>query len=142
MGTPITINVKNIHLHAPESGAIPGFRLLSLPEILAAAKKPKESRYLGDGKEITPAQAEKELAALGPDWDMEEAHDLIDEISYDYKNQHGAYSRDESIKPGYHWTKTKRLEGGRVVVGFVYGLVYDSDGGGRCLARAVRVARQ
>ncbi|HEY1033968.1 MAG TPA: hypothetical protein VGE09_03190 [Pseudoxanthomonas sp.] len=100
---------------------------------------------LGDGKEISPDQALKEVEALASGgWRLESPHELFACVDYGHKNANGAYSRDESIKRGYYWTNQPHpeFEGARVVVGFRYGGVNYDLGDDRCFARAVRVARQ
>ena len=104
-----------------------------------------EYRDLGDGKEISPDQAVKEVEALASEgWRLESPHELFSCVDYSHKNANGAYSRDESIKRGYYWTNQPHpeFEGARVVVGFRYGYVNANYGYNRCFARAVRVARQ
>ncbi len=143
MESSITINVKNLHLNAPPVKTVSGFKLFSLEDIICpAAKKPRETRYLGNGEPLNADELEKELAALEPGWAFEESHELYGEVCYDYKNKNGAYSRDETIKSGWHWTKTKHPEGGRVVVGFGGGNVNLNLVNFRAFARVVRVASQ
>lgn len=109
-----------------------------------------EVRPLGGGREITQKQALTEVEALNepvdPDfvWRLETWQELAALVDLRHKNQHGAYTRDESLQRDYYWTADKHPEfsGARVVVGFRLGNVnYDVDYN-RCLARAVRVARQ
>ena len=73
-----------------------------------------------------------------------ESTELFGHVDYGHKNQHGAYSRDESLKDSYYWTnqETPWYEGGRVVVGFSYGYVLSNFADLRAFARAVRVAGQ
>jgi hypothetical protein len=102
------------------------------------------ARYLGNGEKISPAKMLNELEALGPKWRLESPHELYALVDYEHQNQHGAYTRDETIKNGPHWTsqETPWFSGGRVVVGFSLGLAYYNGGHGRAFARAVRVPGQ
>jgi len=112
----------------------------AIPQISYARTPALEVRELGDGKAITQEQALAELAALGDGWQLPSPHDLYAKVCYDYKNQHGAYTRDKTLKAGYYWSnqKTPWYEGGRVVVGFGYGHVDDYGVLDRAFARAVR----
>jgi len=102
-----------------------------------------EVRVLGNGERITQAQMLEELKTLGDGWRIESPHELFAHVSYDHKNANGAYSRDETIKDGWYWTNKPHpeFEGGRVVVGFYFGVVV-SVGYFRAFARAVRVSGQ
>ncbi len=110
----------------------------------AAKQEVREYQQLGGGEKISPQQALAEVAKLGDGWRLETPHELHALVAYDHKNQHGALSRDETLKPGYYWSDQEQpgVPGARVVVGFNYGYVsYDFDGG-RAFARAVRVSGQ
>ena len=110
----------------------------------ALAVDKSEVRDLGNGEKITQKQLLAELAELGPGWRLEKPHELFAQVDYGYKNQHGAYTRDETLKDGYYWTsqETPWFEGGRVVVGFDSGYVSYDGVNDRAFARAVRVSGQ
>ncbi len=104
-----------------------------------------EVKLLGGGKPIKQAQMLKELEELGPEWRLETPHELFALRSrLTHKNAKGAHSTDESIEPDWYWTdeETPWYRGGRVVVSFFYGNVYDLNDGYRAFARAVRVSGQ
>ncbi|MGG6461433.1 hypothetical protein [Solilutibacter silvestris] len=122
-----------------------------IPQITIASAPAVEVRMLGNGKRIYQAQMLEETADLnktvedGFVWVQESPHQLFALRSpLTHKNAKGAYSYDESIEPDWYWTNevTPWYEGGRVVVGFDYGGVGSNFGYFRCLARAVRVARE
>ena len=118
-----------------------------IPQVTIASAPAVEVRVLGDGKRIFQEQMLDELNELsatvepGYIWRPEKRHELVALMSpYSHKNAKGAYSVDDSIEPGWYWADETTPWGGRVVVGFGYGLVYDGDGSGyaRAFARAVR----
>ena len=75
---------------------------------------------------------------------METPHELFGFVDYGHKNQHGAYTRDDSLKEGPYWTsqETPWFRGGRVVVSFNDGYVNADVATSRAFARAVRVSGQ
>jgi hypothetical protein len=115
-----------------------------LGSVVEGAQVPSEYRELGGGERITQAQALREVAELGAGWRLETPHELFALVDYGHKNKHGAYTRDESLKDGPYWTnqETPWFAGGRVVVGFAYGVVDYSVAHYRAFARAVRVVGQ
>ena len=123
-------------------GGITGRKWDVAQRAAAAARSGSETREyrdLGNGEAITQEQMLAELAALGDEWRLETPAELYALVDYGYKNQHDAYTRDETLKPRFYWTsqKTPWYGGGRVVVGFNDGFVdYIVDY--RALARAVR----
>lgn len=122
----------------------------AVPQISFTSAPAVEVRDLGNGEEISQKQALKEVEALNEQadpafvWRLETAAELFALRDLTHKNQHGAYSRDESLKRDWYWTADEHpaFEGARVVVGFGNGNVSYNDVDGRCIARAVRVARQ
>ncbi len=110
----------------------------------ATAAPQREYQQLGGGERITQTDALAELAKLGEGWRLETPHELFGFVDYGHKNQHGAYTRDDSLKEGAYWTsqETPWCRGGRVVVSFGFGLVYDYLDYARAFARAVRVSGQ
>ncbi|MFC6838570.1 DUF1566 domain-containing protein [Xanthomonas theicola] len=139
----ILLNVERltINITQPPRGAELSAVLSSVAE---GVQVPSEYRDLGGGDRIPQAQALREVAELGTGWRLETPHELFGLVDYGHKNKHGAYTRDESLKEGPYWTsqETPWFEGGRVVVGFYGGYVYDHDADGRAFARAVRVVGQ
>ena len=116
-----------------------------IPQHTYSSAPATEVKMLGNGLKITSAQAMREIEALGEGWRLEYPHELFALRSpLTHKNQNGAHSYDETIKPDYYWVNEEVpwFSGGRVVVGFYYGLVYYANGDLRAFARAVRVPGQ
>ena len=143
---PLFINIGIINFGPTEPEPEP-LHLGDLLQLRPAAKpktEQREFRELGGGEKISPQQALDEVAKLGDGWRLETPHELHALVAYDHKNQHGALSRDETLKPGYYWSDQEQpgVPGARVVVGFDLGFVSCYYDYGRAFARAVRVSGQ
>ena len=115
-----------------------------IPQRAFASAPALEVRELGGGKAITQKQLLDELLNLPADWRLETSAELYALVDRSHQNQHGAYTRDESLKDDWYWTSdlTPWYRGGRVVVGFGFGDVDYFVGDFRAFARAVRVSGQ
>ena len=142
---PLFINIGIINFGPTEPEPLHLGDLLQLRPAAKPKTEQREFRELGGGEKISPQQALDEVAKLGDGWRLETPHELHALVAYDHKNQHGALSRDETLKPGYYWTSQEQpgVPGARVVVGFGFGYVdLVNVDGDRAFARAVRVSGQ
>ena len=141
---PLFINIGTINFGSAEPDPLHLGDLLQLRPAAKPKTEQREIRELGGGEKISPQQALAEVAKLGDGWRLETPHELHALVAYDHKNQHGALSRDETLKPGYYWTSQEQpgVPGARVVVGFYSGDVDCYGDFYRAFARAVRVSGQ
>ena len=116
----------------------------AIPQLTFASAPALEVRELGGGKAITQKELLDELLNLPADWRLETSAELYALVDRSHQNQHGAYTRDESLKDDWYWTSdlTPWYRGGRVVVSFHLGYVYGTSDDDRAFARAVRVSGQ
>ncbi len=95
------------------------------------------SKTLCDGRYVEYAEAEKAIAALGPEWRLPTLHEAFADNDY---SQHPVVQK-EGVELGYHWTSTPcpwARESAVFVVSSDFGFVLNLYRSDDALVRAVR----